>query len=94
MKSLLVCFLAVFSSAAMADYSYPPSGYPYGATYYSPYDAARLEASRQMREDFYNQQRMNNEINHQIQLERNERSYQRMREYYQDRRDTERFIGD
>ena len=99
MKSLLfsfICFLTVFSSTAMADYgySYPQNSYPYGATYYSPYEAARIEAAAQ-REAFLNQRRINNEeANRQIQLERNEQSYQRMREYYQDRRDTERFIGD
>jgi hypothetical protein len=45
-------------------------------------------------QDFINQQRVNDARQNQVELEQAEANRNRMIQYYKDRRDTERFIGD
>jgi hypothetical protein len=89
MKSLIICLLASVSSIAVAD------SYPYSAS--SPMVQLIAEDMR------YTHQQADNRINqHNIDLGRQrmaqqaqyEADYEKMRQYYKDRRDTERFIGD
>lgn len=90
MKILIMLLLAFMSTVAAAEeYGYPYSPYwtrdYYGNTHY--YTPAQTQY-------FIDQQRIDNARQRELELQQYEADYERMRQYYKFRRDTERFIGD
>jgi len=87
MKNLIICLLASVSSIAVAD------SYPYSAS--SPMIqliAEDMRYSRQQTQDYINQSDIDRGRQQMAQQEQYEANHQRMRQYYKDRCDTERFI--
>ncbi|MDD1606019.1 MAG: hypothetical protein LUO95_06220 [Methylococcaceae bacterium] len=90
MKTIIILLLLSVSSLAMAeDYSNP----------LSTQDRLRIISENinytpAQTRYFIEQQRVNDARRNQVELEQAEANRNRMIQYYKDRRDTERFIGD
>lgn len=87
MKILIICLLASVSSIAVAD-SYPY--YPSSAT--DQLIAENMRYARQQTQDYINQSNIDLGRQRMLQEAQYEANHQRMRQYYKDRCDTERFI--
>jgi hypothetical protein len=92
MKILIILLLTFISSLALAGAYYNPSpqiGNYYSGGRYAPYNQAQIE----LQQSLITQRNINIARQRQLQLEQYEANYNRMRQYYADRRDTERFAS-
>jgi hypothetical protein len=90
MKILIILLLASMSSLTMAEnYANPLATQDRVRVIYE-----NINYTTGQTQDFINQQRVNDARQNQVELEQAEANRNRMLQYYKDRRDTERFIGD